>query len=90
LQELFINEYFINYDNMKSKFGSLIFVVAIAIVAAWNFSRNQNEIVLADLALENVEALAGGEGPAHVGCKSSSIWCYYSNGWTYGEYYYKP
>lgn len=37
-------------------------MAAIAIVAAWNFSRNQNEIVLADLALENVEALASGEG----------------------------
>jgi hypothetical protein len=61
LKELYINEYFINYDNMKNKFLSLIFVVAIAIVAVWNFSRNQNEIVLADLALENVEALAAGE-----------------------------
>jgi uncharacterized Rmd1/YagE family protein len=40
---------------------SIVFVVAVAVVAAWNFSQNQDEAALSDLALENVEALADGE-----------------------------
>jgi hypothetical protein len=47
---------------MKKKFFSILFVAAIAIGAAWNFSRNQDKAVLSDIALENVEALANGEG----------------------------
>jgi hypothetical protein len=46
---------------MKKKIFSIVFVTAIAIAAAWNFSQNKAEVELSDLALENVEALAAGE-----------------------------
>lgn len=46
---------------MKKLFG-IIALAAIAAAAGWNFSQNQNEVEMSDLALANVEALARGEG----------------------------
>jgi hypothetical protein len=46
---------------MKKKIISIVFLVAIAIAAAWGFSQNQDELALSDLTLENVEALASCE-----------------------------
>jgi hypothetical protein len=47
---------------MRKKIMSIAFVVAIAVAAAWNFSRSSKvEVGLSDLALANVEALAGEE-----------------------------
>jgi hypothetical protein len=43
------------------KIISIVFVAAIAVAAAWNFAQSKAETVLSDLALENVEALAGCE-----------------------------
>lgn len=43
---------------MKKKFLCLVAVVAITGTAAWNVSQSKNEMVLTDVALENVEALA--------------------------------
>ena len=55
----------------KNKILSVLFVAAIAVAAAWNFSQNQDEVTLSDLALENVEALAGEVlGPCTAGCRS--------------------
>lgn len=45
---------------MKKLFG-IMALAAIAAAANWNFSQNQNEVELSDLALANVQALAGGE-----------------------------
>ncbi|MDR1091781.1 MAG: NVEALA domain-containing protein [Prevotella sp.] len=47
---------------MKKKIVSIAFVAAIAVAAAWNFTQNNAEIDLSDLALANVEMLAYGEG----------------------------
>lgn len=38
-----------------------IFIIAATAIAGWNYSQN-NEAKLVDLALNNVEALASGEG----------------------------
>lgn len=47
---------------MKKVFG----IIAITATAAWNFSQNQNEVELSDLALANMEALARGEADFHL------------------------
>ena len=47
---------------MKKKVFSFIAFAAIAAVAGWNYNQNMNNVNLSDLALENVEALASGEG----------------------------
>lgn len=44
----------------------LMIIAVIAIIAVsvgWNFNQSKNEVVLTDLALANVEALARGEDP---------------------------
>jgi hypothetical protein len=46
---------------MKKKISSIVFVAAIAVAATWNFTQNQKEAALSDIALANVEALASGE-----------------------------
>lgn len=45
---------------MKKIFG-IIAIAAIAAATGWNFSQNQNEVELSDLALANVDALAHDE-----------------------------
>lgn len=47
---------------MKKKLISAAFVVAIALTAGYNVYNSQNKEALSDLALDNVEALANGEG----------------------------
>lgn len=47
---------------MKKKLISAAFVVAIALTAGYNVYNSQNKEALSDLALDNVEALASGEG----------------------------
>jgi uncharacterized Rmd1/YagE family protein len=54
---------------MKKIFLYLVAVVAITAVAVWNVSQSKNETALTDVALENVEALAGEEvevGPLYL------------------------
>jgi uncharacterized Rmd1/YagE family protein len=46
---------------MKKTIFSIVFITAIAVAAAWNFSQSRTEVVLSDVVLENVEALADGE-----------------------------
>lgn len=38
-----------------------IAVIATVAIAGWNYQQNQESVVLSDLALENIEALATGE-----------------------------
>ena len=47
-------------------------MAVVAVAAAWNINQSENEIKLSDLALDNVEALASGEG--------GSGYCSYSGG----------
>lgn len=51
---------------MKKKMLGIIAFAAIAAVAGWNYNQNMNNVNLSDLALENVEALASGEGGTSV------------------------
>lgn len=46
---------------MKRRILGIIVTVAIAVAATWNFNQEKNEIVISELALANVEALANGE-----------------------------
>lgn len=46
---------------MKKKILGVVTVAAIVVMAGWNFNQSKNEVVLSDLALANVEALANGE-----------------------------
>lgn len=48
---------------MKKKIIGLIAIVAIAVVAGYNVYTSQNDVMLSDLVLNNIEALAfDGEG----------------------------
>jgi hypothetical protein len=47
---------------MRNKIISVVFIAAIAVAAAWNFSQSSNAgVELSDIALANVEALAADE-----------------------------
>ena len=47
---------------MKTKMIKIVFVVAIAMVAGINVFNAQKSIVLSEIGMENVEALAQNEG----------------------------
>lgn len=46
---------------MRKKLFAAMFVAVVAVVASYNVYQSQNTNTLSDLALANVEALAGGE-----------------------------
>lgn len=64
--------------NMKRKILSAALFVAIAVAAGWNFNQGKNEIKMSELALANVDALAGGENPYDCpnGCLTDPGDCY--------------
>lgn len=47
---------------MKKKILGIVVMAVVAIAAGWNISQSNDDIKLSDLALDNVEALAWGEG----------------------------
>lgn len=47
---------------MKKKIFGAVIIAAMALAASWNFNQSKNDVALSDLALDNVEALARGEG----------------------------
>ena len=57
---------------MRKKILAIAVMAVVAVAAAWNVNQSENEIKLSDLALDNVEALASGEG--------GSGYCSYSGG----------
>lgn len=57
---------------MRKKILGIAVMAVVAVAAAWNINQSENEIKLSDLALDNVEALASGEG--------GSGYCGYSGG----------
>lgn len=60
---------------MKTKFLSVMTVVAVVLCTGYHISMNQDKELLSDLALANVEALADSneaEGGNSVTCYSSS------------------
>jgi hypothetical protein len=46
---------------MRKKFLTIFSVIVILISVVCNIVQNRNEVVLSNMLLENVEALAGGE-----------------------------
>lgn len=60
---------------MRKKILLVTAVVAMAMLAGWNYNRNNNKVKLSALVLENVEALADGEtGKTHkLKCGASGI-----------------
>lgn len=53
---------------MKRKLFCVFAVVSFAVVAGYNVYSAQSDAKLSDLAMSNVEALAGGEGSGGIGC----------------------
>lgn len=47
---------------MKKKFIYAVAIVVLAAVAGWNYQQNQEQVAMSDLTLDNIEALASGEG----------------------------
>ena len=47
---------------MKKKVFGAVALIAIAVAAGWNVRQNNNKVEMSDLTLENIEALASGEG----------------------------
>lgn len=47
---------------MKKKILGITIMAIVALAAGWNINQSDNNIKLSDLALDNVEALASGEG----------------------------
>jgi hypothetical protein len=68
---------------LRKKISSIIFVAAIAIAAAWNFTQNKAETELSDLALENVKALADGESAPVYDCPGGWTICVQVNNGTW-------
>ena len=58
---------------MKKKVLGVIAFAAIAAVAGWNITLNENKDTFSDLALANIEALAQGESDEDV---YNSTGCY--------------
>ena len=46
---------------MKKRIFGAALLIAIAVTAGWNFNQSKNEVVLSELALANIEAIAQGE-----------------------------
>lgn len=51
-----------------------IVIIAIAVIAVWNYQQNQKSTELSDLALENIEALANDEYPQMRNCYMTIIY----------------
>lgn len=47
---------------MKKKILGFTIIATTVIISAWNINRNSHTVSLSDLALDNIEALASGEG----------------------------
>lgn len=56
---------------MKKKIMYAVACVALAAIAGWNYQQSKQNVELSDLALENVEALASGEGGVQCYTNSS-------------------
>lgn len=63
---------------MRKKIFGVVVMAAIAAAANWSFNQSKNEVVLTDLALANVEALARGENPFDCpnGCLTTPGSCF--------------
>ena len=65
---------------MKKNIMYAVTFVALAVVAGWNYQQNQKEVAMSDLTLENIEALASGEGGSVRCCPDPGDECKLSSG----------
>ena len=65
---------------MKKKIMYAVTFVALSVVAGWNYQQNQKEVAMSDLTLENIEALASGEGGSVRCCPDPGDECKLSSG----------
>ena len=65
---------------MKKKIMYAVACVALTVVAGWNYQQNQKEVAMSDLTLENIEALASGEGGSVRCCPDPGDECKLSSG----------
>ena len=66
---------------MKKKILGIAVMATVALAAGWNINQSNNDIQLSDLAVNNVEALASGEGDlCPNGCMDNGGGCH-CNGW---------
>ena len=65
---------------MKKKIMYAVACVALAVVAGWNYQQNQKDVAMSDLTLENIEALASGEGGSVRCCPDPGDECKLSSG----------
>lgn len=65
---------------MKKKILYAVACVALAAIAGWNYQQSKQNVELSDLALENVEALASGEGGSVRCCPDPGDECKLSSG----------
>lgn len=72
---------------MKRKFLGTAMVAVIAVAAGWNMYQGESNVVLSDIGLANIEALARGEiteADCDRLCRYSDTYeCYLGNG--YGD-----
>lgn len=47
---------------MKKKIVGIAIVAIVGVCAAWNINASKSNVTLSDMTLDNVEALASGEG----------------------------
>lgn len=59
---------------MRKKIFGIVVMAAVAVTVGWSISQNENKVMLSDLTLNNVEALAECE-PSYGG----SCWLTYSH-----------
>lgn len=62
---------------MRKNILGIAVMAAVAVAATWNINQSENDIKLSDLALDNVEALASGEGSGDCQTYCTSDYRYY-------------
>ena len=71
-----INESSKHRKEMKKNILKATLVAAFALIAGFNVYNSQKSDVMSELALANVEALAGGESGGYYCCSPYSYECY--------------
>ena len=61
---------------MKKKLFAITVVAMLTVAAAWNVNIGKSGITLSEVTLDNVEALARGEGDCPNGCVANGRGCY--------------
>ena len=58
---------------MKKQIIKLLAVVAVVAIAGWNYMNSENDVQMSDLTVDNIEALADGEGDVNPDCPNGCV-----------------